>query len=274
MAPRDLNAKPGTDASAQHYIYQCPIAEDPNAEGRSRRSAPKFKYFKTVHIIKEMRPYNISGRHTRIWKVVEVKGPNTNETVTGEYLVLKDVWLDVSRPTEAENMDSIFKAIEELIENSKAAWGDDWKDRLVTEDKRFAELDDSTKQQLQHFLTDQNYKSLFLTKLYAWNGATSKKLLPNFAFNSARGVKIFPDITEVKYAIPSHSARTNYSQGPVVAGTGHVARRQYAPKQQSRFVYKEVCQDLDTVGTLGNLMDLINQALHGMNSSIRTSHYY
>ncbi|KAF5323170.1 hypothetical protein D9619_013738, partial [Psilocybe cf. subviscida] len=25
LAPRDLNAKPGTDASAQHYIYQCPI---------------------------------------------------------------------------------------------------------------------------------------------------------------------------------------------------------------------------------------------------------
>ncbi|KAF5321317.1 hypothetical protein D9619_002045 [Psilocybe cf. subviscida] len=292
LAPIDPQAKPGTEAAAQHYIYQCPVevgAEEPqDAKDTIRRSArltgPKFKYFKTVRSINDMRPYNISGRNTRIWQVVEVKGPDTNETVTGEQLILKDVWLDIHRSTEAENMDAIFKAIDELIENSQSAWGDNWKERLVEEDQRFASFDDPTKARLQHSLTDGNYKSLFLTKLHAWDGATSKKLCHG-ALNSAAGVDIFPEESATEKA--GRDCRT--AQGSLIGSlvgssyagnsvdpnnTLHVqdrkadavrkARRQFAPKRQSRFIYKEVCFDLDKVGTLGNLMDLISQALDAL----------
>lgn len=152
-----------------------------------------------------MQPYKISGRNTYIWKVVEVKGPNTNEIVTGEGLVLKDVRLDNSRPTEAQNMDNIFKAVDELVENSKKNWGDDWKGCLVMKDSPFASFDHATKARLQHFLTDNNYKSLFLTKLHAWNGAMSKTLCQG-ALNSAPSIDIFPEKSVVEK--PGYQCRT------------------------------------------------------------------
>ena len=256
------------------------------ARRSARLAGPKFKYFKTVYSINDMRPYNISGRNTRIWKVVEVKGPNTDETVTGEHLVLKDVWLDTTRPTEAENMDGIFKAIDDLVIRSKKAWGDHWQERLVAEDQRFASLDGPTRTRLQHLLTDENYKSLFLTKLHAWNGAKSKTLWKG-ALNSAPGVDIFPEKSAVEK--PGYDCRTALgsvissvlasspadSNNPAIPSPAHdqkrdprrdaalKAHRQFAPKQQSRFIYKEHCFDLDKAGTLGNFMDLISQALDG-----------
>lgn len=291
LAPIDPMAKAGTEAAAQHYIYQCSVDaiadEVKAADGTGRRSArlagPKFKYFKTVNSINDMRPYNISGRNTRIWTVVEVKGPDSNETVTGEHLVLKDVWLDKDRPTEAANMDNIFKEVNELVAKSKKSWGDDWKERLVAEDARFVCFDDPTKARLQHFLTDENYKSLFLTKLHAWSGITSKTMC-NDALHSAPGVDIFVEETVAeKVGLNSRTAQgsligsgitSTQANGSVNArnlpiGATQKAdaerkkRRQFAPKTQSRFVYKEVCHELDRVGTLGNFMDLIDQALDG-----------
>lgn len=156
-APLDATAKPGTDAATQHYIYQCPIEAiedtksapvDNNADTptetmtalagprRSERLAKTkttpatvstsgtFKFFKTVRAVNLMRTYCMSGRTTRIWQVIEVDSPTTGVSVPGaEVAILKDVWLDEKRATEAENMSSVFKAIETLVAEAKQRWG-------------------------------------------------------------------------------------------------------------------------------------------------------
>lgn len=258
LAPIDPDAEVGTAAADQCYIYRCPI------EGHTVDS-PKYKYFKTVHIIKEMRPYNISGRNTRVWKVVEVTGPDTNEVVTGDELVLKDVWLDKNRKTEAQNLDAIFAAVENLCQTSQEKWGPNWKETLFSKDKRFSEFDDATKLGLQELLVNQKYKSLFLTKLHAWQGETSRAV-GGGAMYSPEGKNIFGEDPDEVSGLQSQSASRTvpgfslFSASPQAPANN---LRQYAPKTQSRFVYKEVCCNLDTVGTLGTVMNLINQALKG-----------
>lgn len=108
-------------------------------------------------------------------------------------------------------------------------------------------------------------------------GKEISKSLSSAALRSAKGFEVFvEDHTRLKSVFPSRTRvaseesasdgdETNSSEEE--SGVKPAQRRtggRYVRKQQSRFVYKEVCKDLNEVGTLGNFMNLIDQALDGM----------
>ncbi|KAF5322673.1 hypothetical protein D9619_001139 [Psilocybe cf. subviscida] len=255
--------------TVQHYIYECPIAMVPLTNDAAPQP-PQSKYFKTVHSIHDQSPKSILGRSTRIWKVIEVDSLELAKPISTEPVVLKDVWLETGTATEADNLDSIFEAIEKLISDSKDAWGDSWLPRLMSDDKRFASFDQTTKAQLQRLLGDGNYKTLFLTKLYTWKGEVSKPL-SSTACNSARGGNESPSeaihlstgsVLTFILACPLPTTTlediSEDEQDELIVKWRKIKRR-YASKEQSRFVYKEVCAQLFEVENLGAFMDLVLQ---------------
>lgn len=59
----------------------------------------------------------MEGRATQIWEVTQVDSADgLNEVVPERKAILKDVWLDMDVPTEAENLQAIFDAVENFIE--------------------------------------------------------------------------------------------------------------------------------------------------------------
>lgn len=270
--------------TVQHYIYECPIAMVPLTNDAAPQP-PQSKYFKTVHSIHDQSPKSILGRSTRIWKVIEVDSLGLAKPISTEPVVLKDVWLETGTATEADNLDSIFEAIEKLISDSKDAWGDSWLPRLMSDDKRFASFDQTTKAQLQRLLGDGNYKTLFLTKLYTWKGEVSKPL-SSTACNSARGGNESPSEAPIDGKRPDLHTRVSSTnvggmyydssttledisedeQDELIVKWRKIKRR-YASKEQSRFVYKEVCAQLFEVEILGAFMDLVLQTTEGKPST-------
>ncbi|KAF5316633.1 hypothetical protein D9619_006095 [Psilocybe cf. subviscida] len=277
------------DKEGQQYIYELPVQEaissNDDTQGRRTRQAAAadrlktqtFKYFKTVHEINQMRPYCISGRTTRIWVVTEVKSFDDEDPVeNGKHVILKDVWLEADKPTEAENMVKIFEDVEKRLALAKEAGGDGWMVHFMQNDECFTEFDQGTKDRLQDLLTDDKYKSLFLTKIHAWKGRVSKEVSTSAKF-SRKGVDIFAEVKRVGEEPKANRAPTktwtetrtqSNPSGPLEGKARTVkdpkAFRRYAPRQQSRFVYEEVCLELADVKTMGNFMHVINQALDAL----------
>ncbi|KAG2006333.1 other/FunK1 protein kinase [Coprinopsis cinerea AmutBmut pab1-1] len=59
----------------------------------------------------------ITGRMTRVWKVVEVDSTSSYATVLGEPAILKDVWIDQSAMTERQVQQALFMDIEDYWRN-------------------------------------------------------------------------------------------------------------------------------------------------------------
>lgn len=255
-----------SSSETQQYIYKLPVITADAEPPKPLNRAQKFRYFKTVHSIKQMRPYRISGRITRVWKVIEVHSfDKTHPVPNAKYVVLKDVWLDKIKKTEAENMKDIFGRVDELLARAKKAGGDDWLARFLQTDPHFAEFDQATKDRLAALLKDGRYKSLFLTTILSWRGQDSKKVSEGAKYSRA-GVDIFAQTKKAAEAPKQERTSTM-----VATNTGNGSEdkqipqlnRHYAVKQQSRFVYEEVCHKLSCVGTIGNFVDVIDQALCG-----------
>ncbi|KAF5316635.1 hypothetical protein D9619_006093 [Psilocybe cf. subviscida] len=230
-----------TDGLSPSYIYEIPNAV---------AGLPSV-FFKTVRCLYQERRSSVQGRGTRVWEVIQVRSADGLEEVNPEqHAVLKDVWLDADADTEVETMDTIFKAVDDFVEaglkgrieeelkkNSNFDCDPIAMQRLLAEfidmDERFTDFDDTIKRRLLEHLTDKNYRSFFLTPLYAWQGQTSQRGGPNSRFQ-------VPD--------PPRSVEAPRS----------------VSKRQIRCVFREVCADLRAVGSLGNLMEIINQALDAL----------
>lgn len=259
----------------QQYIYECrPEADYADAEA----ATAKTRYYKTIHSLTPERPYRISGRTTRVWKVIEVDSiDKANKIVGAKPVILKDVWLDVTRHTEAENMDLIFKAVDEFVADGHDHYpGPHGLSQFMVEESRFQHFDQKTKTRLQQLLTDGQYRSLFLTKRHAWKGEVTKERSEHVK----RPLEpIFIPLVAVKEGAgrSGNVTRTLYSQDtsslqPRESVTAKLAKkvtplglssREFGQKQQSRFVYEEVCTSLWDLPTLGDVLDILRQALDG-----------
>ncbi|KAF9446809.1 hypothetical protein P691DRAFT_776599 [Macrolepiota fuliginosa MF-IS2] len=82
-----------------HYIYELKTDEGP-------------KYFRTIEPLFNSRVLCITGRKTRVWRAIEVRGPGDFAAKDGaSEIALKDVWIEADAETEAENLDNSFTAI-------------------------------------------------------------------------------------------------------------------------------------------------------------------
>ncbi|XP_006457560.1 hypothetical protein AGABI2DRAFT_181722 [Agaricus bisporus var. bisporus H97] len=80
------------------------------------------RYFKTIASLAHPRVLSITGRKTRVWKTVEVKGFEGNavkeELNGGKKVALKDVWLDDGSTTEKQKLDAIFERLKAIKEEA------------------------------------------------------------------------------------------------------------------------------------------------------------
>lgn len=126
------------------------------------------------------RPMYIHSRATRMWKVIRVHSvENPTPIEEGKFLVLKDFWIPHDIPTEVENQQRLFEAVDAFIADPH------WK-----ADPRLKEFDKKTTDRLEELFTDKKYQSLFLTNLHAWRGRTSKPV--------AKGAWISPDPSQYR----------------------------------------------------------------------------
>jgi len=75
-------------------------------------------YFRTTATIFNPRIVCISGRKTRVWRAIQVTGPDGLRGTGGKEVVLKDVWLDKGSQTEKQNQDLIYKKLGEIKEGA------------------------------------------------------------------------------------------------------------------------------------------------------------
>ena len=237
----------------QQYIYEC----NPEVDYAETKSA-KTRYYKTLCSLTPAHLYRISGRATRIWQVTEVDSIDEAKAIMGQKpVILKDVWLDVTRKTEAENMDLIFKAVDKFVADAHERYpGPHGLSQFMAEEPRFEHFDHQTRTRLEQLLTNKQYRSLFLTKRHAWKGEETKEHSANL---QRPRESIFAPLVTAKEGAgrPGDITRTLYSQD------ASLSSRQFGQKRQSRFVYEEVCTSLWDLPTLGDVVDVLRQALDG-----------
>ncbi|KAF5316257.1 hypothetical protein D9619_006205 [Psilocybe cf. subviscida] len=273
------------------YVYEVPDED----------GTPLF--FKTGKSLVPQRPLCISGRTTRVWEVTQVTSADGKKEVNGKKVILKDVWLDASdehSKTEAENMDAIFKAVDDYvdaalkpeIERELKANPNLSRETLLSDpaavarltmqfinrDPRFHAFDDATKKRLRDNLTNKKYRSMFLTKLHAWKGRTCRAVGPGATrtpdlfhpkpLNADDIDKQLEDEFKKDRGFGTENATVHTMNAPddhsQKANTVDDNYRLFAPKQQSRFIYKEVCTTLQNLDTVGDVIDILCQTVDGL----------
>lgn len=261
---------------AWSYVYEVPGKEN------------EVRFFKTLRSLTSDPSACIAGRITRVWEVTQVTSADGRTEVCGRKVVLKDVWLDATNEpvrTEADNMDAIFKAVDEFVEaglereineeirkspkvlREALLSGPKTVERLMTQliddEKRFDAFDDATKKRLRENLMDKKYRSMFLTKLHAWRGVRCKDVGTD-ARPFSRMFSSWPcgsDAVDAFLEEERWGKGTAESQHEEEQTVKHV--NLFAPRRQCRFVYEEVCTTLQNLDTVGDAVDVLCQTIDG-----------
>lgn len=284
---------PRKNRKAVSYVYEVPSDDG------------KPLFFKTGRSLVSQ-SFRIFGRITRVWEVIQVTSADGTKEVNGKKVILKDIWLDTSgehSKTEAENMEAIFEAVDNFVEagleaeikheleaNTNVSRESLLSDtvtvarltmQFIDRNPRFQAFDDAMKKRLRDNLTNKGYRALFLTKLHAWKGRTSRSIGPQ----TNRSRNLFhprplredhieykveqehkeSDLSTIRYI--TTCSTTNHSDDDVREDqTNPVddSGRRFAPKRQARFIYEEVCTTLRDLDTVGDVVDVLCQTVDGM----------
>ncbi|EFI27006.1 other/FunK1 protein kinase [Coprinopsis cinerea okayama7 len=123
------------------YVYELP-------SGGSRLNP---LYYRTVELVSQFHSPDVTGRSSRIWRVIQVTSPSNPTRIPGtSERILKDTSLDVDVPTEAEIQEQLFHDI--------AAFGrtENWRSQGILKDMRKADIDE-----LAEAFEGENFKRFF-----------------------------------------------------------------------------------------------------------------
>lgn len=202
-----------------------------------------------------------------MWKVVEVSSASGEKVIGKEEIILKDVWMNKGSPTEVENLDAVFEAVEEFVDTGIDALLEEYPNatrefllsspramrEIIERDSRFKSFDDVSKERLSSNLASETYRSLFLTTLHAWRGATNKPLTKSaWPFPSLFSASSIKDLDDDLY----YPKELNEQERELIS-------RRFVPKHQARFIYKEACSNLHGLNTVGEVVDILCQAMDG-----------
>ncbi|KAH9476728.1 hypothetical protein JR316_0010643 [Psilocybe cubensis] len=221
-----------------NYMFKLP--ESPGSK--------KFRLFRTLEPLSLYRSNNITGRMARVYKVVEI---NESGEEFGDPLVLKDVWLDSTAETERKIQDTIFGDIEQF-------WNSTDEPTELKEIKKAHQqivLDGSYKKYFLEIVLDHSGQ---LTKLRAKDGTQTTDLLaePDPASHVPRtGTKTQKSqLQNVQASVNTHPIASRTPKRPVVL-------REYSPKRQYRVLFKELCETVGRLETLGEVVNVLYQTL-------------
>ena len=119
-----------------------------------------------VKVVVQPRLFCLTFKTTRIVVVTQVHSvENPSPIVEGNYVILKDMWLDEDKPTEAENQDRMFADANAFIGKN------DWRS-----DRRLKNFSVEMLERLEYLFAEKRYRGLFLSKLHAWRGIRAAPL--------------------------------------------------------------------------------------------------
>ncbi|EKM75060.1 hypothetical protein AGABI1DRAFT_109663 [Agaricus bisporus var. burnettii JB137-S8] len=230
------------------------------------------RYFKTIASLAHPRVLCITGRKTRVWQAVEVKGFEGNavneELNGGKQVALKDVWLDDGSTTEKQKLDAIFERLK-TIKGDAYEWAPSW-----------------LRSRLKASIEDGSYRSYFMEiECDSFNLGKSKKksdqaepapeilqfndvggykrnVTPNdggiegaeVADSDAQKAKVLKDQNLLEDSTQtnrySHISESALAEAAVVPLPLKVNKRLYVVKRQYRLVYSEVGESLKHVKSL------------------------
>ncbi|KAF4622297.1 hypothetical protein D9613_009201 [Agrocybe pediades] len=185
------------------------------------------RFYRTVAIIDDFQSLSITGRSTRVWLVEERKSAEEDALPANDpavRFVLKDVWLDSKAQTEKEIQDAIFEDMEEFLGNNP----------LPLEKAELSGM----RAKHAHLLRDDEFKRYFMTIVADYKG----------------------------YETPAYEVEATDSESEPETQTTSPAssegwRGVDASKRQYRVVFQELCTEVGELGTLGEVMDVLEDIL-------------
>ena len=219
------------------------------------------RYFQTVRTLSEYRSNNVTGRMPRVWLVKEVNSEakeELGELDEEELLVLKDVWLQETAPTEKEIQNAIFRDIE-------AFWDVD--DAMVPDED--VGLED-IKAQHKELVKSGEYKKYFLGIDEDWVGQTTKpcfnpKARKRGLFTEGELDATQPASNKASRSLSHLPVQTRLDSGPnhdpPSTARVHDRERAFAQRNQYRVIFKDVCRTVGDLKYLGEVMDVLGQTL-------------
>ncbi|KAH9487287.1 hypothetical protein JR316_0001357 [Psilocybe cubensis] len=233
----DPNVTP-VECKKRQYTFKIP-----SSDGKSA------KFYRTVKVLSEYRSNKISGRLARVWLVNRVDSEGNK---IGPPCVLKDVWLGVNALTEKEIQTAIFADIEKYCHPDKPDYN------LASdppEDSPQAALN-AIKMRNAELVKSGDYKQYFLEIESDHAGKPSKDVLEGCT--PVTGLFQNADANRIA-SLNENSIRPVGSTG--LSKTRQPSIRTYTPRKQYRVIFKEVCQPVGDLPTLGKVLDVIQQTL-------------
>ncbi|KAF4563844.1 hypothetical protein EYR36_003088 [Pleurotus pulmonarius] len=215
------------------YIYRIPATEGGQQGDR---------FFRTTASIAEYRSNNITGRMARVWKVVECNSTGDVLSPGEPSRVLKDVWLEDSALTESQIQSQIFEDLKKFF--------------VDKQDERYLAFE-----QLQPSLSDlekdDTYKKYFIKIVTDYEGKRSKPLLAK----SQRMRSLFTNNKPLVLPATSNRGGSGTPRPFESKDALDETPREFAPRKQYRVVFGEVCEAVGDLRTLGEVADVLNQAV-------------
>jgi hypothetical protein len=249
-------------ADGKSYVYEF-ANEDPT----------KSRFFKTLATIDERRHLRLTGRCTRVWKVMEIASRDGTERKDSSApdMVLKDVWLDASAMTEKQIQDELFKDIQEFARTPEG-----WKTR-----PRVKDFSGADKEKLSSALEGENFKEYFLCISDSHMGAPSKIVAPgaNRDTNVFATDPVDDDVfgSELIFRhqevppVPPEAASTADEVGEDEEGSVEETKlddvfpqREFVRKRRCFSLSDLLCTALHDLKTLGEAIDVLRHAATGM----------
>ncbi|KAF5334124.1 hypothetical protein D9611_014900 [Ephemerocybe angulata] len=206
------------------------------------KQEPSF-FFKTTHLV--------STGNSRIWKAVEVMSKsNLKPKHRGREVILKDTWVDTGSATEFELQHQLFQDIDILKQS-------DWESLPIL---KGIPPDREEFRRLRGYLKDDTYKSLFLRydERMHYAGQSTKSLSPEQVWNPANT----PGVAHTLAGNLEQHCRTTTRPHPLK--DGFVPNLCLTSRRRCFFVFPDTCKRVSDLPTLGDAMDVLNQAYYAL----------
>ncbi|KAF6758220.1 hypothetical protein DFP72DRAFT_188949 [Ephemerocybe angulata] len=206
------------------------------------KQEPSF-FFKTTNFV--------SAGNSHIWKAVEVMSKsNLKPKHRGREVILKDTWVDTGSATEFELQHQLFQDIDILKQS-------DWESLPIL---KGIPPDREEFRRLRGYLKGDTYKSLFLRydERMHYAGQSTKSLSPEQVWNPANA----PGVAHTLAGNLEQHCRTTTRPHPLKVG--FVPNLCLASRRRCFFVFPDTCKRVSDLPTLGDAMDVLNQAYYAL----------
>ncbi|TFY59789.1 hypothetical protein EVG20_g7659 [Dentipellis fragilis] len=226
------------------------------------KNKDKNRYFKTLHSVAEHLSLRVTGRSTRVFKVIEVGSFDDLAPVPdAKHQILKYVWLDVEAKTERAIQNKIFEDLDKFATKLKGL-----KEGASGLDE-FSGVSPGDQEMLRTALfKPENYKRHFLTIDCDQQGFESKPVSPDATVTDDIFTRLPPATVpaSLAYASSSRSHLTSATSSQQPEAKVPRQPREYVPKRQYRVVFNEVCEALQNVRELKTVIRGMQDCLTGL----------